>query len=654
MAIHSQRPIGAMLMLALALAAVAAAAQPSPWDALTEAEIRAAAAAVRADHPGPVLFNELKLARPDKAMALAWRPGQPVVRRADVVFMHGGGAYEGIVDLASGSAEINALPAEVQPMLSVDGDIQPAMTVANRHPEVVAALARRGLQPDQVLCAPLTVGRFPADAGETRRLAKLWCLKAGKTRNLFSQPVEGLVPVIDLEQQEIVEVIDLYQDTPAPPLPELTHEFDETSIPPRPTLNAVRQTRTGGPNYQRDGSRVTWQNWDFRFSYDPRQGTILNYVSYRDGKRRRSVIYEVAMSEMFVPYQDPTPGWYFRTYFDMGEYGFGNSGTELSGADCPGYAEVLDVTLHDAAGEPVTAPGRVCLFERDPARPVWRHTSLLGNHESRPATELVVRMVATIGNYDYFQDYVFAQDGRFRVELTSTGLDAVKGVAAKHRAEAVPGELDYGTLIAPQLLGVNHDHFFNYRVDLDVDGPVNEFVRMRLVPQSAENSPRTSYWRVEPETVTQELDARTRLDPDRPAALVFRNGASRNAMGEPASFQIIHQTITRPLVDPGDPAYQRGAFTFYDLWVTPHALDERFASGRHINQGVGGMGLPAWTAADRSLRNTDLVAWVTLGFHHVPMAEDWPVMPSKVDAFELKPRNFFDRNPAIDVPTSMK
>ena len=40
-----------------------------------------------------------------------------------------------------------------------------------------------------------------------------------------------------------------------------------------------------------------------------------------------------------------------------------------------------------------------------------------------------------------------------------------------------------------------------------------------------------------------------------------------------------------------------------------------------------------------------------IGFHHVPMAEDWPVMPSKVDEIVLKPRNFFGRNPALDVLT---
>ena len=56
-----------------------------------------------------------------------------------------------------------------------------------------------------------------------------------------------------------------------------------------------------------------------------------------------------------------------------------------------------------------------------------------------------------------------------------------------------------------------------------------------------------------------------------------------------------------------------------------------------------------YIADNESIENTDIVAWATMGFHHVPMAEDWPVMPSKVDEIILKPRNFFDRNPAIDL-----
>jgi primary-amine oxidase len=95
----------------------------------------------------------------------------------------------------------------------------------------------------------------------------------------------------------------------------------------------------------------------------------------------------------------------------------------------------------------------------------------LETHQSRRATELVVRMVATIGNYDYYQDYVFGLDGRLRIRLISTGLDATKAVMSADLSDPrAADETATGTLIAPHRLAVNHDHYFSYRIDMDVDG----------------------------------------------------------------------------------------------------------------------------------------------------------------------------------------
>ncbi|WAR18480.1 AOC3-like protein [Mya arenaria] len=48
--------------------------------------------------------------------------------------------------------------------------------------------------------------------------------------------------------------------------------------------------------------------------------------------------------------------------------------------------------------------------------------------------------------------------------------------------------------------------------------------------------------------------------------------------------------------------------------------------------------------------NEDLVAWVTVGFVHIPSSEDVPMTVAVETGFTLKPYNFFDRTEIFDVP----
>ena len=50
-----------------------------------------------------------------------------------------------------------------------------------------------------------------------------------------------------------------------------------------------------------------------------------------------------------------------------------------------------------------------------------------------------------------------------------------------------------------------------------------------------------------------------------------------------------------------------------------------------------------------SIKNSDLVVWLTIGHHHVTAAEDFPILSLEPMSFKLKPVNFFDRNPALDL-----
>jgi primary-amine oxidase len=106
------------------------------------------------------------------------------------------------------------------------------------------------------------------------------------------------------------------------------------------------------------------------------------------------------------------------------------------------------------------------------------------------------------------------------------------------------------------------------------------------------------------------------------------------------------------LASPESSVGRRAGFARHNLWVTPYDPAERRAAGDYPNQHEGGDGLPRWTAADRSISDTDVVVWYTFGVTHFVRPEDFPVMPVEYTGFLLAPVGFFDRNPALDVPPS--
>ena len=88
-----------------------------------------------------------------------------------------------------------------------------------------------------------------------------------------------------------------------------------------------------------------------------------------------------------------------------------------------------------------------------------------------------MRTISQVGNYDYLFDWVFNQSGVIRVDVALTGIDAPKTVRSVTLASpSAAQETRYGALVAPNLVAPNHSHFFNFRLDLDVDGRNNSFM----------------------------------------------------------------------------------------------------------------------------------------------------------------------------------
>ena len=211
----------------------------------------------------------------------------------------------------------------------------------------------------------------------------------------------------------------------------------------------------------------------------------------------------------------------------------------------------------------------------------------------------------------------------------------------------------YGRLVDRNLLAVNHDHYFSFRLDFDIDGDSNSFekghLETRVLP---EDSIRRSLWTMRPEIALVESDAKLRINLERPVLWRVINPDVLSAVGYPVSYMIKPRDNALPLLSLDDFPQKRAGFTNYHLWVTPYNTKERFAAGDYTLRSRGGEGLPTWTKANRPIANTDIVVWYTLGFHHVVRSEDWPIMPLAWGEFELKPFNFFPRNPAIDIPDS--
>jgi primary-amine oxidase len=468
----------------------------------------------------------------------------------------------------------------------------------------------------------------------------------------YNRPVEGLIALVDLDTMEVLRVDD-YGVTPLPPktgnyTPDALTNPDNVPYFPdglRKDVRPLTISQPEGSSFQVDGHTVRWQKWSFRIGFTPREGLVLYTIGYEDGGRVRPILYRASLSELFIPYGDPHPTHYRKQVFDMGEYGIGKLANSLAlGCDCLGEIRYFDGVINNSDGEPVTIRNAICLHEEDYGI-LWKHTGFrTGKVEVRRSRRLVVSSIMTVGNYDYGFFWYFYQDGTIQYEAKLTGVISNGAIA--------PGEKPtHGTLVAPGVYGPNHQHFFNVRLDLMVDGPNNTVyeVNSEAVPRGEAN-PHGNAWITTARPLTTEAEAQRTVNPLSARYWTIANPSVHNGVGEPVAYKLMPGDNVLPFSQPDAHAITRAGFATKHLWVTPYHPDERYAAGDYPNQHPGGAGLPAYTAANRSLENTDVVLWYTFGAHHVPRPEEWPVMPVAYIGFHLKPLGFFDGNPALDVP----
>jgi primary-amine oxidase len=402
----------------------------------------------------------------------------------------------------------------------------------------------------------------------------------------------------------------------------------------------VRQPE--GASFTLDGNLLQWERWSLRVGFNGREGLVLHTVGWDDGDQVRSVAHRLSFAEMVVPYRDPTTDHQRRTAFDVGEWGMGfmTTGLEL-GCDCLGQIAYLDATLHDSRGEPYDIPNAICIHEED-SGVLWKHVDEEAGAEVRRQRRLVVSFHATVANYEYLVYWRFYQDGSIECEVRATGI-----MVTTHFAGEQP---PYGTLVDERTYAPTHQHFIVARLDLDADGEENTVVASasEVLPVGPGNEHGLAVvQRSEP--LRTESEGRQDYDWATQRSWKVVNERSRNGLGTPVGYKLVPGDAIPPMLDPSSPVLQRAGVLAHTLWVTPYAREERWPCGEMVVQATSDLGLPAWTAADRPIQDTDVVLWYVFGIHHVTRPEDWPVMPVDTVSFWLKPVGFFDRNPALDV-----
>lgn len=630
---------------------------PHPLNSLSAAELKAAYEIIQqSQYAYPNMrFAELKLKQPNKDKVWDFFINDKTFnenRIATFNILKGNQAIEGEVDLNRKEVTQWKVLENTHGMILLD-DFETVQKAIENSEDYKKALKKRGINDvTKVIANPLTVGYFGGKDGLNKELNVLKVvsyLDIGDG-NYWAHPIENLVAVVDLNQKKVIRI----EEAALIPVPmtERPYMSKNTKKPVKP-LNIIEPE---GKNFSISGQTVHWGNWCFHIALDSRVGLQLSTVTYKDKGVKRKVMYEGSLGGMVVPYGDPELGWYFKSYLDSGEYGMGTLTSPIHiGKDAPDNAVILDAVIADYKGQPQVIPNAIAVFERY-AGPEYKHKEIFGDQDaSEERRELVVRWISTVGNYDYMFDWVFAQNGVIGINAGATGIEAVKGVKARTMHDPTAKEdTKYGTLIDHNIVGTTHQHIYNYRLDLDIDGGENSFVHMDpVIKATTDGGIRSSSMQIDSKVIDNEKNAAEKFDPS--TIRLISNLNKENRMGNPVSYQLIpfaggtHPIAKGAQFSPDEWLFKRLNFMDKQIWVTQYHPDERYPEGKYSNRSTHDTGLAQFINNNQSIENKDLVVWLTTGTTHVARAEEWPIMPTEWVNTLLKPWNFFDQTPTLNI-----
>jgi primary-amine oxidase len=205
-----------------------------------------------------------------------------------------------------------------------------------------------------------------------------------------------------------------------------------------------------------------------------------------------------------------------------------------------------------------------------------------------------------------FYDHPAGSQGRQPPHLTACreATACPAGFAGQGVAERM-----FGHLVANGVDAPNHQHFFCFRLDFDIDGPQENTV-LELNTESAprgENNPGGEWFSMTEHPLRTEQEAQRNLNLATNRMWKIVNKKATNALGQLTGYTLLPGENFPPFQAPDSDARLKAGFIGAHLWVTAYSPDEMFASGDYVNLGRKQEGLPAWTKANRPLDGQDIV-----------------------------------------------
>ncbi|RAK81605.1 amine oxidase catalytic domain-containing protein [Aspergillus fijiensis CBS 313.89] len=367
--------------------------------------------------------------------------------------------------------------------------------------------------------------------------------------NHYSLPM-AFAPIFDAHTAELVEIERLPRGAGA--------ELDQETVP----WDAVEPVEYGerllGKPYFRQ---------DLKPLHTVREGPVLHNVFY-DG---RLLFHRVSMSEMTAPYGDPRAPYRRKQAFDLGDTGFGlTSNTLALGCDCLGQIAYFDGIRTTGTGEPVEMKNVICMHEVDEGIG-WKHTNMRNR-------TLVIQCTATVMNYEYILAFVLDQAANLHVEVKATGIMSTMPIA-RHTSSP------WGTVVAPGVLAVNHQHLLNLRIDPALDGTGNTVVYNDVLPVRDDptlDDPQGCAFRRTTTAISQPGGYELNLAASRTYRIINPNRTNAIS-GEPVGYRLHASPSQMLIMGPETFNSRRGRFTTKPIWDTDYRDEELYAAGEFTN-----------------------------------------------------------------------